>query len=110
MAYIDTEILKRNIRKNLMPNVDVDGTVTVECAERYFLKLIDITATVDIVKVKHGEWIKTDRGVRIKANTGQPMRVYYCDCSCCGWHTGHQGIDFKYCPECGAEMDGRRDA
>lgn len=32
--YIDAETLKRNIRVNLMPNVDVDGTVSVENAER----------------------------------------------------------------------------
>ena len=51
MAYIDKELLKRNIRVNLMPNVDIDGTVTVENAERYFLNLIDKTSTADVVEV-----------------------------------------------------------
>ncbi len=51
MAYIDAENLKRNIRVNLMPNVDVDGTVTVENAERYFLNLIDKTSTANVVEV-----------------------------------------------------------
>ncbi len=51
MAYVDTETLKRNIRVNFMPNVDIDGTVTVENAERYFLNLIEKTSTVDVVKV-----------------------------------------------------------
>ena len=51
MACIDTEKLKRNIRVNLMPNVDIDGTVTVENAERYFLNLIDKTSTADVVEV-----------------------------------------------------------
>ena len=49
--YIDAENLKRNIRVNLMPNVDVDGTVTVENAERYFLNLIDKTSEADVVEV-----------------------------------------------------------
>ena len=49
--YIDAETLKRNIRVNLMPNVDVDGTITVENAERYFLNLIEKTSTADVVEV-----------------------------------------------------------
>lgn len=51
MAYVDTEKLKKNIRVNLMPNVDIDGTVTVENAERFFLNLIDKTSTADVVEV-----------------------------------------------------------
>ena len=49
--FIDAEILKRNIRVNLMPNVDFDGLVTVENAERYFLNLIEKTSTADVVEV-----------------------------------------------------------
>lgn len=49
--YIDAEKLKTNIRVNLMPNVDIDGTVTVENAERYFLNIIDKTTTADVVEV-----------------------------------------------------------
>lgn len=51
MAYVDAEKLKRNIRINFMPNVDVDGTVTVENAERYFLNLIDKTSIADVAEV-----------------------------------------------------------
>ena len=53
--YIDAETLKKNIRVNLMPNVDVDGTVTVENAERYFLNLIEKTTTADVEEVP--KWI-----------------------------------------------------
>lgn len=49
--YIDADVLKRNIRINLMPNVDVDGTVTVENAERYFLNLIDKSSTADVAEI-----------------------------------------------------------
>lgn len=65
--------------------------------------------TTEVEEVKHGHWIKTDRGVRNNPITGEPMRVYACDCSCCGWHTGNQGVEFKRCPMCGAIMDGRSD-
>ena len=49
--YVNNETLKRNIRVNFMPNVDVDGTVAVENAERYFLNLIDKTSTADVAEV-----------------------------------------------------------
>ncbi len=72
-------------------------------AEGFFCGLDEAEAVLiqapaaDVVEVKHGYWSKTDRGIRTDLNTGKPMRVYACDCSCCGWHTGNQGIDFKYC-------------
>lgn len=95
--YIDAETLKRNIRVNLMPNVDVDGTVTVENAERYFLNLIDKSSAADVAEVKRGEWawIADD----------SPM------CTYCGkvfdtTDNVDAGITWNYCPNCGAKMDG----
>ena len=41
MKQIDADSLKLKVQRYLMPNVDDDGTVSVENAERYFLKLID---------------------------------------------------------------------
>ena len=117
MAYIDTEKLKRNIRVNLMPNVDADGTVTVENAERYFLNLIEKTSTADVIEVKHGEWIYKHRhrgGFERRTaydEFNNPHTVtldnrYECDepyCSVCGKLGG--GF-LNYCGNCGAKMDG----
>ena len=97
MAYIDTEKLKRNIRVNLMPNVDDDGTVTVENAERWFLSLINNQPTADVVEVKHGEWVKEGCGLLV--------------CNKCKFEYAHAGMPdegLNYCPNCGAKMDGRR--
>lgn len=41
MKQIDADSLKLKVQRYLMPNVDDDGMVSVENAERYFLKLID---------------------------------------------------------------------
>ena len=41
MKQIDADSLKLKVQRYLMPNVDDDGTVSVENAERYFLHLID---------------------------------------------------------------------
>lgn len=99
MAYVDAAKLKRNIRVCLMPNVDVDGTVTVENAERYFLNLIDKTSTADVAEVKRGEWawIADD----------SPM------CTCCGKvfdtnDNADAGITWLYCPNCGAMVGGKK--
>ena len=106
MAYVDAEILKRNIRVNLMPNVDIDGTVTVENAERYFLNLIDKTSTADVVEVKHGEWIIETRVIGVE-------ECFRGTCSVCGRTVARRRtkdiLELPYC-HCGAKMDGRRDA
>lgn len=49
--YINADTVKLDIRRYLMPNVDDDGTVTVENAERYFLNLLDNTPAADVVEV-----------------------------------------------------------
>ena len=59
-----------------------------------------------LAKVVHGEWIVTDEGIALDANTWKAKRKYSYDCSLCGYHTGNQGKYFKFCPNCGAKMDG----
>ena len=98
MAYVDTEKLKKNIRVNLIPNVDVDGTVTVENAERHFINLIDKTSTTDVEEVKHGEWIVVGR-------TKSRSAILKCS-NCERVRKGHGKSTF--CPDCGAKMDGER--
>lgn len=50
--------------------------------------------------VRHGEWLKMDGSYKFDKNA-------YAECSVCG------GVEFlgyrkKYCPNCGAKMDGER--
>ena len=102
MAYIDAEKLKSNIRVNLMSNVDIDGTVTVENAERYFLNLIDKTSTADVVEVKYGYWIEVSHTGNSKK--GRHIKYTTKKCSVCGYCNGRRKT--KRCPNCGAKMDG----
>lgn len=54
-------------------------------------------SSVDVVQVRHGKWMKEDRG-----------HVEYCAvCDQCGfdWMWSDRGY-FKFCPNCGAKMDG----
>lgn len=104
--FIDAELLKKNIRVNLMPNVDIDGTVTVENAERYFLNLIDKTPTADVVEVRHGKWKKP----QFVGRSGfREVRDFIC--GICGKeYAVEQPCNLmNYCPNCGARMDGDED-
>lgn len=66
---------------------------------------MDAQPTVDAVELVHGRWLKTENGIRQNINTGEMVMAYMHDCSVCGWHTGNQGRNFNYCPNCGAKMD-----
>lgn len=55
---------------------------------------IDDVPTADVVEVKHGEWTKSSPYNR------------FMNCSVCGFGQDH--TTFKYCPNCGAKMDGER--
>lgn len=88
--YIERGALVLKVRRHLMPNVDIDGTVSVEDAERYFLKLLDEQPTADMVEVVHGKWhimpedpedeseCPTEEGwYRIITTDGEEMTDYY---------------------------------
>lgn len=53
---------------------------------------IDAMPTVDAVPVVHGHWIDKDGGIAT--------------CSVCGDRWGVWSV-MKYCPNCGAKMDGK---
>lgn len=74
--YIDADIVKTKIRRNLMPNVGDDGMVSVENAERWFLKLLDEAPTVEpntweilvVVGEWFDKWISTYKDLNRKAS------------------------------------------
>lgn len=75
---------------------DSDGTehdgVTLE-------SIVDKVPTADVAEVKHGEWLLRHVG-----------HGHYWECSIC--HTNpciYVTKDTKYCPNCGAKMDGKGD-
>lgn len=66
------------------------------------LALIDTISAADVAPVRHGRWVK------------QPSEIPGLDvefCSECkqGMNKRNQFWDAKYCPACGALMDGKED-
>ena len=63
-------------------------------------KALQMTPTADVQEVRHGRWISNELG-------GYKWAYY---CSECGWVDGYPFNDrHKYCPHCGAKMDGERE-
>lgn len=78
---------------------------TMALFEAILRKLIEMTPTVDAVPVVHGHWFLTE--------------CEYLNCSVCGnayytgiqtWSAAQDNLKYaggpKYCPNCGAKMDG----
>ena len=51
----------------------------------------------DVTNVRHGEWLE------------EPDRYMHWDCSRCGYVAVRIRLDYKYCPHCGARMNGGAD-
>ena len=82
--YINREVLLRKIR-------------WADTVEEAFVSIRRMPSA-DVMSVRHGKWIVAAGGKQ-------------CDCSACGErfdNTCNYDIrkDWKYCPECGARMEG----
>lgn len=67
------------------------------------LGLIEKAPTVDVAPVAHGQWM-------FEHETENTLSMT--KCNVCGWWTLDPSVDgvYKYCPNCGAKMDGDSDA
>lgn len=63
------------------------------------------SSAADVVEVRHGEWIDKRTGAYGRMQSW---------CTACGKHSGIGGIESNrhkpYCPNCGAKMDGGKEA
>ena len=96
--YIDADkLLKSTVSKfKCVPLVGVYSYRNgEECFDgEDFDDLINNTPSADVVKVRHGKWKKLyDKAPRYV-------------CSSCNHLFNNK--EYKYCPECGAKMDGKR--
>lgn len=89
--YIEREALVERLKKE-------------ECDCEWLWAILDIPAA-DVAPVKHGHWKKGKGCERPTENGFVHDDRYFCDC--CGWGCCcDTKLDFRYCPNCGAKMDG----
>lgn len=97
MRQIDADALKTDVRRYVLEGTDEFGTISVEVAERSFLRLIDRQPTIEAEPVRQGRWIiqRYYGGMR----KGMVARVVCSECF-------GPAEETNYCPDCGAKMDG----
>jgi hypothetical protein len=88
MAYIKKETVLEKVKK-------LANNLSSTCfAPPLMIREIENTPEADVVKVKHGYWTTDD----------DPIFGRMCVCSICG---SCPTMEYKYCPYCGAKMDGK---
>lgn len=79
--------------EGLTEQVQTEGATLVKALVFAALKSRSVIPTVDAVPVVHGRWGLVDEA--------EPRRYGCSKCSCLSWYG-----TYKYCPNCGAKMDG----
>lgn len=91
--YIERGALIEFVKQN---TPHIDGDTTMQCVER----AMKAAPAADVVEVRHGEWISVESDVIFKCSI--------CDAEIStSWDYDNEDM-FKYCPCCGARMDGER--
>lgn len=99
--YIDVEPLEDKLKEHIRKT---ESELTLGALST-FLRLLDIKPTADVVPVRHGHWQITD---------AYPHNVYCSECytkyAQTHWAVWEDGsMPRRYCPNCGARMDGEDD-
>ena len=95
--YVSRELLKNRFAKRLIwlkKDIHDEYSLGLHDGCEYDIKLIDEIPSTDVTPVRYGRWIWH--------NKWEPFEFKY-ECNIC-----HDGSDLesKYCPNCGAKMDG----
>ena len=83
------EFIKRKDLLEIMDDIAKDETCPMNIAADIY-QAVDCIPAEDVEPVRHGHW--------------EEYSVSMMVCSLCGKHTAKH--NFKYCPNCGARMDG----
>ena len=99
--YIERE-KARELIKNFGKGAIEDGQTELDPVDDIILlaKGVDLIPTADVVEVRHGEWEEErwcDNFQHICSLCHKTVRVH------------PQSVAYKYCPYCGAKMDGKGD-
>ena len=88
-------------RRDVLSCLHLDYKDVVYIDKRETAKLINAIKAVDTVSVVRGKWIDRSDGGRIL----YPWYEFY-ECNKCGQYGTRV---WRYCPNCGAKMDGERE-
>lgn len=95
--YIDRDELMKHIKD--LPTWWGDGSVTCAFYLTKAITEIENAPAVDVQEVKHGEWMLE------REPNGKPY-CYHCSVCDNDYHFIGITVHYRYCPNCGAKMDG----
>ena len=93
--YIDKSKLLEDVDVLISKEQEQGNINSASYALKFVKALIDSTSAADVVEVVHGEWVAEIE------RTGTYSHCSECSCRCAGYTP-----NYKYCPNCGAKMDG----
>lgn len=104
--YIEREALI-NVCKEIIQDKWNEKACPVSWSHAYadFIDDIENQPAADVAPVRYGKWNKSKGNEELTAHGFVQPDKYIC--SCCNWSCCCEvKFDFKYCPKCGAKMDG----
>lgn len=100
--YIDREALRKILENWRDAHADVDDEQGCGLLE-YVIREVDAQTAADVAPVVHGRWVDEEPNLTL----GCYRHSAHYQCSVCGRRTGKaQTRSYRYCPKCGARMDG----
>lgn len=102
MAYVERDKAIAYVEEQYRLFKDDEGkqAIVEGCVEA-----LKFTPTVDVVEVVHGEWVL----IVERSDYLEPPSCDTAKCSICGRKIDVSETGFKYCPYCGAKMDGGKE-
>lgn len=91
--YIDVDLLKEKLKECVIQSPEIGAIPAIF--------LVNSIARADVEEVRHGEWIDVPFGCYPSEHGSYDGRT---ECSVCGFVMSR--LYYKYCPCCGARMDG----
>ena len=97
------EYIERQMILDAIPHADEDKKISLFGAIADFVILVNEIPTADVAPVVHGRWI------RFKEHDSCYVHMRCSECSAY-WSDPSHADSFRYCPNCGAKMDGGGDS
>lgn len=96
-----SEYIDRQALLDAIPPTKEDKQISLCGAVADFISLVCDVPAADVVPVAHGHWIRFKE-------TDPETGYIHMRCSVCSayWSDPSHAYHFRYCPNCGAKMDG----
>lgn len=96
-----SEYIDRQALLDAIPPTKEDKQISLYGAVADFISLVCDVPAADVVPVVHGRWIRFKE-------TDPETGYIHMKCSACSayWSDPSHADHFRYCPNCGAKMDG----